>query len=183
MVRVSQLRTAVADRHKRFNLFMTTVLSITTPADLEAAFAIRRAVFVIEQSVDAREEYEFEDESHHFLARSDTATGQTEPSGTARWRKTEKGIKLERFAVLSEFRGQGVGKALVQAVLNDVFLQLQPADTIESVYLHAQVTAMPLYAGFGFVPTGPMFEEAGIQHYKMVLPESAYVPRTPTSGL
>ncbi len=33
---------------------------------------------------------------------------------------------------------------------------------------------MPLYERFGFVAVGPMFEEAGIQHYKMVLPESAF---------
>ncbi len=153
---------------------MTTVLPITTPADLEATFAIRRAVFVVEQNVDAREEYEYEEESRHFLARTDTEDGRTE-SGTARWRRTEKGIKLERFAVLAQFRGQGVGKALVRAVLDDVFSQQpQTYDPLESIYLHAQVTAMPLYAGFGFVPVGPMFEEAGIQHRKMVLPESAY---------
>lgn len=156
---------------------MTTVLPITTPADLETAFAIRRTVFVVEQNVDAREEYEYEEESHHFLACTNTENDKT-ASGTARWRRTEKGIKLERFAVLASFRGQGVGKALVHAVLDDVFSQ-QPQqrtddDPIESVYLHAQVTAMPLYAGFGFVPVGPMFEEAGIQHYKMVLPGSAY---------
>lgn len=152
---------------------MTTVLPITAPADLDLAFAIRRAVFVIEQNVDAREEYEYEAESHHFLARTNDANGQPIPSGTARWRRTEKGIKMERFAVLSQFRGQGVGKALVRVVLDDVFSQ-QTAEPIEAIYLHAQVTAMPLYAGFGFVPVGPMFDEAGIQHYKMVLPGSAY---------
>ncbi|MBC8153288.1 MAG: GNAT family N-acetyltransferase [Bacteroidetes bacterium] len=156
---------------------MTTVFPITTPTDLDAAFAIRRAVFVVEQHVDAREEYEYEDESHHFLARTPDSSGQPLPVGTARWRRTEKGVKMERFAVLGPYRGQGVGKALVRAVLDDVFSQ-QPhqrtVDPVESIYLHAQVTAMPLYAGFGFVPVGPMFDEAGIQHYKMVLPGSAY---------
>ena len=147
---------------------MITVLPISNSTDLEAAFAIRRAVFVEEQQVRAEEEYdEFETTSTHFLACADGV-----PCGTARWRRTSNGVKLERFAVLSAFRGQGVGKALVRAVLDDVFSQ-QP-EPIESIYLHAQVTAMPLYAGFGFVPVGPMFEEAGIQHYKMVLPGAAY---------
>ncbi|AUD07301.1 GNAT family N-acetyltransferase [Spirosoma pollinicola] len=147
---------------------MIDVLPISNPADLEAAFAIRQNVFVDEQHVDAREEYdEFEETSTHFLARADGT-----PCGTARWRRTSNGVKLERFAVLADFRGQGVGKALVKAVLDDVFSQ-QP-EPIERIYLHAQVTAMPLYAGFGFIPVGPMFEEAGIQHYKMVLPGSAY---------
>lgn len=156
---------------------MTTVLPITSPTDLETAFAIRRAVFVLEQNVDADEEYEYEEESHHFLARIAAGSSPLMPSGTARWRRTETGIKLERFAVLSQFRGQGVGKALVQAVLADVFSQ-QPqrrtANPVESIYLHAQVSAMPLYAGFGFIPVGSMFTEAGIPHYKMVLPESAH---------
>ncbi|GAB3996567.1 GNAT family N-acetyltransferase [Spirosoma daeguense] len=147
---------------------MIDVLPISNPDDLEQAFAIRRKVFVEEQRVSAREEYdEFEETSRHFLAR---ANG--EPCGTARWRRTSEGVKLERFAVLSGCRGKGVGKALVQAVLDDVFSQ-QP-EPIERIYLHAQVTAMPLYAGFGFVPVGSMFEEANIQHFKMVLPGSAY---------
>lgn len=147
---------------------MINVLPISTPTDLETAFAIRRRVFVEEQHVAAEEEYdEFEEISTHFLAYSSGT-----PCGTARWRRTSNGVKLERFAVLPDFRGQGVGKALVKAVLDDVFSQ-QP-EPIERIYLHAQVTAMPLYASFGFVAVGPMFEEAGIQHYKMVLPGSAY---------
>ena len=147
---------------------MINVLPINNPEDLDAAFAIRRTVFVDEQRVAPEEEYdEYEVSSHHFLARADGT-----PCGTARWRRTSNGIKLERFAVLSAYRGQGVGKALVRAVLDDVFSQ-QP-EPIERIYLHAQVTAMPLYASFGFVAIGPMFEEAGIQHYKMVLPGSAY---------
>lgn len=147
---------------------MIIVLPISSPSDLEAAFSIRRQVFVEEQRVDAREEYdEFEPTSTHFLARVDDV-----PAGTARWRRTSNGVKLERFAVLAQFRGKGVGKALVRAVLDDVFSQ-QP-EPIERIYLHAQVTAMPLYTSFGFVSVGSMFEEAGIQHYKMVLPGSAY---------
>ena len=148
---------------------MITVLPISNSADLESAFAIRRQVFVEEQHVSAEEEYdEFEASSTHFLARADGT-----PCGTARWRRTSNGIKLERFAVLVAFREQGVGRALVQAVLDDVFSQ-QP-EPIERIYLHAQVTAMPLYKGFGFISVGPMFEEAGIQHYKMVLPGSSYL--------
>lgn len=150
---------------------MIHVLPIASPADLETAFAIRRQVFVDEQQVSPDEEYdEFESSSTHFLARADGI-----PCGTARWRRTSNGVKLERFAVLKAFRGQGVGKALVGAVLDDVFSQ-QP-EPIERIYLHAQLTAMPLYASFGFVPVGAQFEEAGIQHYKMVLPGSAFSHR------
>ena len=158
---------------------MIDIIPISSPADLNIAFAIRRQVFVEEQHVAAEEEYdEFEATSTHFLARLDTI-----PCGTARWRRTSNGVKLERFAVLKAYRKRGIAKALVQAVLNDVFSQ-QPqrpvrrsgtAEPIERIYLHAQVTAMPLYAGFGFVPVGLLFDEAGIQHQKMVLPGSSYL--------
>lgn len=148
---------------------MITVTPIANPADLDAAFAIRRTVFVDEQHVAPEEEYdEYEVSSRHFLARADDGT----PCGTARWRRTSDGIKLERFAVLREYRGRGVGRALVQTVLDDVFGQ-QP-EPIERIYLNAQLTAVPLYAGFGFIAVGPQFDEAGIRHVKMVLPGAAY---------
>jgi len=134
------------------------VQKITDNSILNEAFNIRKQVFVIEQQVDEQEEYEFEDVSTHFIAKIGD-----EYAGTARWRKTENGVKLERFAVLEKFRSLGVGSALLQAVIADI-----PAEHTY-LYLHAQLTAMGLYAKFGFVETGPMFEEAGIKHFKMIL--------------
>lgn len=125
--------------------------------DLNKVFAIRKKVFVEEQNCPPDLEWEFEDESNHFLA---TVDGK--PCGACRWRKTDKGYKLERFAVLKEFRGHGIGRALVAEVLANL-----PKDA-EYIYLHAQLDAMRLYAKFGFVPEGNQFEEAGIQHFKMV---------------
>ena len=131
---------------------------VTDPADLEKVFAIRREVFVGEQNCPPELEWEFEDESNHFLA-----TVDGEPAGASRWRKTDKGYKLERFAVLKKFRGLGLGQELVKAVLNDL-----PGDA-DYVYMHAQLGAIPLYEKFNFEKIGPEFEEAGIRHYKMVL--------------
>lgn len=131
---------------------------VANEADLQQVFAIRRKVFVDEQNCPPELEWEFEDESVHFLAKFNGA-----PAGASRWRKTEKGYKLERFAVLKEYRGIGIGQGLVAAVLNDL-----PRDA-EHVYLHAQLDAMPLYAKFGFKKAGEQFEEAGIQHFKMIL--------------
>jgi predicted GNAT family N-acyltransferase len=125
---------------------------------LEEAFNIRKQVFVVEQRVDESEEYEFEEISHHFIAEVDGTY-----VGTARWRKTENGVKLERFAILKEYRSKGVGSALVAAVIKNI------PQEFTYLYLHAQITAMGLYAKFGFQKEGPMFDEANIQHYKMVL--------------
>ena len=81
--------------------------------------------------------------------------------GVARWRKTDKGIKLERFAVLAKFRGYGVGKRLVEEVLKDVLTMEQ------KIYLHAQIQTVDFYQKLSFEKDGEIFEEAGIKHYKM----------------
>lgn len=128
-----------------------------TKEELEKVFAIRKIVFVDEQNCPPELEWENEDVSIHFLALSDH-----QPCGACRWRKTDKGYKLERFAVLKEFRGQGVGRALIATALDDL-----PSDA-NYIYLNAQLDAMSLYAKFGFVAEGEQFEEAGIQHFKMV---------------
>jgi predicted GNAT family N-acyltransferase len=141
---------------------MIEVRLIELPEDLQKAFAIRNAVFVLEQGVSAAEEFESEEVCRHFLAFSDNI-----PCGTARWRFTEQGVKLQRFAVLRDFRSLKVGSALVKTLLEDI--DNQPATKDKIKYLHAQVSAMGLYAKFGFKPVGEMFSECKIDHYKMVL--------------
>ena len=139
------------------------VVPVTSAEQLEQAHRIRFDVFVIEQKVPAEEELdEFESLSRHFLACDE----YHKPCGTARWRFTAEGVKLERFAVLGSYRGRGVGSALVEAVLSDV--AAHPDSQGKRIYLHAQLDAMPLYSKFGFEATGPMFEECAIRHFKMI---------------
>lgn len=140
---------------------MVAVRKITQQQDLEKAFRIREEVFVMEQEVAPEEEYdEFENSSIHFLALD--ADGN--PCGTARWRKTDKGIKLERFAVLKKFRGTGIGRLLVKAVLADI---AKSEEKGEHIYMHAQSYAVPFYEKFGFKAEGEEFEECGIMHFTM----------------
>lgn len=139
------------------------VEKVTGNKGLDLALKIRKEVFVIEQGVNPEDEYdEFEEESSHFLA---SINGSA--VGTARWRFTEFGIKLERFAVIKEARGKGVGQALVTAVLRDIMVH--PDAQGKKRYLHAQLQAVPLYAKFGFQKIGNQFEECKILHYKMEL--------------
>lgn len=133
------------------------VQKVNHPEDLDQVFAIRKTVFVDEQNCPPELEWEHEDESIHFLASSN---GQ--PCGACRWRKTEAGYKLERFAVLREFRGMGIGRALIAEALSDL-----PEDA-HYIYLNSQLEAVSLYAKFGFIAQGAQFEEAGITHVKMV---------------
>ena len=136
---------------------MIRVNKINNMVDLEDAFAIRKQVFVIEQQCPEEEEYEDDEISIHYLA---TVNGAS--AGTARWRITDYGVKLERFAVLEEYRKRGVASELVETILDEVLLQPH-----KKVYLHAQLHAMPLYEKFGFQKKGEIFYEASIPHFKM----------------
>ena len=122
----------------------------------ELAFAIRRKVFVEEQGVDATLEYDKEEAAHHYLL----LIGE-KPIATARWRETDKGIKLERFAVLPQFRNRGFGELILAEVLKEVI------PTGKLIYLHSQLRAVPFYLRNGFVEIGEHFFEAGIEHVEM----------------
>ena len=127
------------------------------------AFDIREEVYIVEQKIDRSDEFDqFEDESRHFVAYINN-----EPCGAARWRFTNEGAKLERFAVLPSFRKQGVGGALVQAVIDDILNHTDYSD--QPLYLNAQESAMPLYARFDFKPVGDTFLECDIVHQRMEL--------------
>jgi len=139
------------------------VEKVGTEEQLDIVFRIREEVFVIEQEVAPEEEYdEYENISTHFLA-----SYNGHPAGTARWRFTPNGVKLERFAVSKTYRGKGVGKALVAKVIEDIAAHEQAKG--QKLYMHAQLTAIPLYEQFGFQKIGPQFEECNIQHFKMEL--------------
>jgi predicted GNAT family N-acyltransferase len=122
------------------------------------AFAIRRKVFVDEEGVDPDLEYDKEEESHHYLLLEDGKA-----VATARWRETEKGIKLERFAVLPELRNHGLGGIILKEVLKDV------RKLGKTVYLNSQLRAVPFYERNGFVKQGEIFYEAGMGHYLMIM--------------
>lgn len=125
----------------------------------EIAFSIRNRVFVEEQKVSREEEYDsHESESVHYLLYA----GE-QPIGTARMRETRDGVKLERFAVLPEYRNKGAGSVLVHHVLQEARKLKLP------VYLNAQVPAMNVYSRAGFKAVGELFYEAGLPHYRMEL--------------
>ena len=141
---------------------MVNVKLIETESELQKAYKIRKKVFVEEQNVPESEEYDqYENICRHFIAYFNNA-----PAGTCRWRKTEKGIKMERFAVIKNYRGKKIGSALVSAALDDI-KNHYPISQI--IYLHAQLSAMCLYEKFGFKPVGEIFSECNIDHYKMEL--------------
>lgn len=129
------------------------------PADLPQVFEIRTLVFQMEQGVGAELEFDGKDEqSQHLLAYLDG-----NPVGTARIRLLDsKTAKVERVAVLSEVRGLGIGKKIMEKALETL-----ASANIAEVQIHAQEPVKDFYIRLGFVPEGEVFEEAGIPHVKM----------------
>ena len=135
------------------------IVEIADEDDREAAFAIRREVFCVEQGVDAAEEFDGRDpDCRLYLARSDGR-----PVGTARLRDTGPGeAKIERVAVLAPERGKHIGQALMRRTMADA-----RAAGVRRIVIHAQCHAEAFYQVLGFERVGGVFEEAGIAHVRM----------------
>lgn len=132
------------------------------PADYHADFkdlrAVREPVFVVEQNVPLELEWdELDPRCHHVIARD----AEHKPIGTGRLTPERK---IGRLAVLREWRGKGVGDALLQALIDQARRFAWP-----EVSLHAQVDAVGFYRKWGFEEYGEQFDEAGIRHQSMKL--------------
>ena len=130
------------------------------PADYQADFKdlrhVRETVFVAEQQVPLEEEWdELDPRCHHVIARD----LQGQPIGTGRLTPEHK---IGRMAVLREWRGRGVGDAMLVALID----QARTRGWTE-VSLNAQVSAEGFYARHGFQAYGERFMEAGIEHQAM----------------
>ena len=126
------------------------VISIKTPItkkDKGKCFSIRRDVFVKEQNIS--EKIEFDDENvdaKYFIAQYKNLF-----VGTARYRLTDFGIKLERFALLKSYRNLGVGKKLALYILNSI-------QEHKVIYLHAQESVIEFYSKLGFKKIGSQLQ-------------------------
>jgi predicted GNAT family N-acyltransferase len=117
---------------------------------------IRLAVFVQEQGVPLELELDAEDAySVHAVAYGP----QGDPVGTGRLLRDGH---IGRMAVSAACRGQGVGSALLTALINEARSRHYP-----QVVLSAQLHAQAFYAAHGFVAEGDVYLDAGIQHVTM----------------
>ncbi|MBD2499389.1 GNAT family N-acetyltransferase [Anabaena azotica] len=129
------------------------------PEEFPAIAAIRKTVFQEEQGVDIALEFDGKDDiCQHLIAYLD---GQA--VGTARIRYLdEQTVKIERLAVLSLARGQGIGQKIMEQAL-----ELIAKKNITEVIVHAQVYIKSLYDKLGFIQVSDIFAEAGIPHIEM----------------
>jgi len=126
--------------------------------DHEALAGIRQQVFVVEQGVpESRERDGLDPECWHVLARDEAG----QPIGCARLSPAHK---IGRMAVLREWRGQGVGVALLRELV-----QRARTSGWSEVALAAQVSAIGFYEREGFIAHGDVFDDAGLPHRSMSL--------------
>lgn len=117
---------------------------------------VREQVFMREQGVPAELEWDGKDgHAIHVVARNDDG----EVIGTGRLLRNGH---LGRLAVLADWRGRGVGSALLMALLDEARRL-----GLHEVVLHAQLPAIDFYARHGFTAFGNVFPDAGIPHRSM----------------
>jgi predicted GNAT family N-acyltransferase len=131
---------------------------------MEASFSVRLRVFVDEQHVPAEEEVDEHDRTdgaaRHALVRIDGL-----PVAAGRYYRSDaQTAQVGRMAVLAEYRGRHLGRALLDALVDDA-----RARGYRRVALHAQDHAVAFYAKAGFTPFGTTVMECNILHQPMEL--------------
>lgn len=128
--------------------------------ELQGAYEVRRRVFTDEQGI-AEELVFARDENTdeiNVIVRGDSNT-----IGTARVVfPNADTAKLERMAVLPDYRDRGIGKGIISFLHAELKWR-----GIKHTVLHAQHQVVGFYKKYGYRETGQPFEEAGIRHVKM----------------
>lgn len=133
------------------------IATVSWDSHREQLLEVRTTVFVDEQKVPASIEVdEFDPVSTHLLA-TESETGK--PIGTARLLPDGK---VGRVAVLKNWRKKGLGRMLMEQIID-----LAEKQGHKQLTLHGQTRTVGFYQSLGFECEGDEFEEAGIPHYKM----------------
>lgn len=121
---------------------------------------IRHEVFIKGQNIAIEDEFDvsLEKQATHFLIYL-----YEKPIGTIRYRHEEKGFKIERFAILENYRQKGFGKEVFIYLTNYLKAKYVPC----TIYFSAQKYLIPFYEKLGFEKEGELFMEAGIEHLYM----------------
>ena len=135
---------------------------VRTPREQKNVLDIRRSVFIDEQQIPVEIEIDaFEESANYVIAYFDE-----EAVGTARWREIGNTVKLERFAVLKNYRNKGIGRKLTMFIIDRI-----PQGKI--IFLNSQESAIGFYSKLGFISKGHLFKEANILHQKMIFPRKS----------
>ena len=140
---------------------MIQIKQAATSLERQQCYGLRHVVFVEEQGVPVEMELDEHDEVDAFHV---MGIVEGEIVATARLVVVNGVGKIGRVAVAKHARGKGCGKQLIEALMNHA----RDADTVSSFALDAQIQATGLYEKLGFEKVGDVFDDAGIDHIKMV---------------
>lgn len=77
---------------------------------------------------------------------------------------SEQTAMIQRVCIHPDYRGQKLGASLMDAILNYIDRQ----DHLSKVELSAQYHLRSFYEKLGFQSSGEPYDDAGIQHIKMI---------------
>lgn len=137
------------------------ILIQSWPDAANLAFMIREAVFIQEQGIPLALEVDDDDlqASHALAFAADQCVGTGRLIGIDSLR-----CQIGRMSVLKNYRQQGIGGQILQALMAHGIEQ-----GFRDFLLHSQVTALPFYEKWGFIAEGEIYQEAGIPHRSMKL--------------
>jgi predicted GNAT family N-acyltransferase len=137
-----------------------TVRFASNEKDLDAGYALRRAVFEVEQGVPRpldRDPLDFN--ADHVVAYD----GEGNCVGTGRIvRLDSRTCQVGRQVTAASVRGMGVGAQVLEYLERMASLR-----GLAEIIVHAQLPAEPFYARHGFVKEGGVFQEQGVPHVLM----------------
>jgi len=136
---------------------------VTSDEQLKQCLAVRMEVFVKEQQVPPDLEVDEFDASweacRHFML-----LDGSKPVAAGRYRMyDEHTAKLQRIAVLSSYRGHGLGRQLIELMEREI-----SGHHISAIILDAQLSAEAFYRRLGYMTESEeTFLDAGILHVRM----------------
>lgn len=139
-------------------------IKVTTQEVLDKCLALRKKVFVQEQGVDESIEADYLDtldnpNVQHFAY----TLADHYVIATCRVKHISSNtIQIGRFAVDMRVRNIGIGSRFLRQVEN-YYYDLK----VESIFVHAQISAMNFYQSLGYKTQGQPYLEANIEHINM----------------
>ncbi|MDD4983535.1 MAG: GNAT family N-acetyltransferase [Candidatus ainarchaeum sp.] len=138
---------------------MITVKIAETKEELNAIFKIREEVFIKGQGISKEIEKDaFDKDAIHFILYN-----ENKPAACGRLRFVGGKAKLERVAVLVEFRGKHLGQVVTKEMI-----KAAKEKGYNEIYMNAQYYLLDYYKKLGFKEVGKPFDDAGIKHIKMI---------------
>lgn len=157
-----------------------------TPVEVYDMLEARNAVFVVEQQCVYNDVDGLDKDAWHLLAYSPGANADANPTALDGKRTshapapilipalagylrvllpdaTDADIRIGRVLTTSDFRGVGLGSAMLEQALKHIVAQWPDA----AIKLHAQAHLQMFYGAFGFEPISEIHDDDGIPHIWM----------------